>query len=371
MKKFVLIFSLILLCINLYAEEIDYSQFKTLQKEYGLKKKLDFETNKIIYYNKSVTIVASPGMKLILVNGKIIRLRKRIKYINNKLSFPSESITKIRSLIKGSRKTNYSKSSNDQNDKKEIKSENYSEKLTVVLDPGHGGKFPGCIGVNGLKEKDNNLAISKILKSYLEKEGIIVKMTRNRDTNFSSNLTKDLLSRCDFANKNNGDIFVSIHTDYIPRKPHVRGFSVFYYPGGRGVEQIRRKRAIEKNKLTEVMLGKKRKVDEKLKKILFPILLDEFKRESKMLAQHVFREMKVGIPDVYQGIRRARFKVIVYTPCPSILVETGFLSNPKTARKMKTYSYRKKIAVAIGKGIIDFLSLYKKTNRFTKRGETK
>jgi N-acetylmuramoyl-L-alanine amidase len=81
----------------------------------------------------------------------------------------------------------------------------------VMLDPGHGGRFHGAVGPGGLREKDVNLEIAKILQGLLKSHGARVILSRERDTELSPILKEDLKKRVDISNENNADLFISLH----------------------------------------------------------------------------------------------------------------------------------------------------------------
>ena len=98
----------------------------------------------------------------------------------------------------------------------------YTDK-TIVIDPGHGGKAPGAISPNGIKEKDVNLALALKTQALLESLGYDVIMTRTNDIDI------DLNERANIANRNNADIFVSIHHNSTTN-PDINGLEILYCP---------------------------------------------------------------------------------------------------------------------------------------------
>ncbi|MGF1539683.1 MAG: N-acetylmuramoyl-L-alanine amidase [Pleurocapsa sp.] len=177
-----------------------------------------------------------------------------------------------------------------------------SNRPLVIIDPGHGGKDPGAIGIGGLMEKDIVLPISLDVAEILRKQGIEVKMTRDTD-NFIS-----LQGRTDLANNIDADLFVSIHANAINMsRPDVNGLETYYYQSGRRLAEV----------------------------IHWSILND------------------INIDD--RGIRRARFYVLRHSAMPAVLVEVGFVTGAKDAPNLKSPSHRRQMAEAIARGIIQYI----------------
>ncbi len=180
------------------------------------------------------------------------------------------------------------------------------DKFYVVIDPGHGGPDPGAIGIGGLRETDVVLDVSKRVKKLLIKKGVKVRLTRNNEIDL------DLSPRVSIANRIDADVFVSIHANASRGKRRdINGLETFYYTGWRG----------------------------------------------RLLARKIQKQiLKVspGSPD--RGVRQGRFFVIKNTRMPAVLVEIGFLTGRLDARRLEKSIYRERIAYAITKGILEYLS---------------
>ena len=179
-------------------------------------------------------------------------------------------------------------------------------KFTVVIDPGHGGPDPGAIGIGGLRETDVVLEISKIVKELLYEKGVKVMLTRKTEVDL------DLPPRASFANNADADIFVSIHANASRGKRRdINGLETFYYRGWKG-------------------------------RLL-----------AKRIQKQILR-VSPGSPD--RGVKQGRFYVIKNTRMPAVLVEVGFLTGRLDARRLEKISHRKRLAYAISKGILEYLS---------------
>ena len=179
-------------------------------------------------------------------------------------------------------------------------------KFSVVIDPGHGGSDPGAIGIGGIKETDVVLEVSKIVKKLLSEQGVNVVLTRKNEIDL------DLPLRVSFANKTDADIFVSIHANASRGKRRdINGLETFYYRGGRG-------------------------------RLL-----------AKKIQKQILR-VSPGSPD--RGVKQGRYYVIKNTSMPAVLVEIGFLTGRLDARRLEKTAHRKRLAYAIAKGILEYLS---------------
>ena len=222
---------------------------------------------------------------------------------------------------------------------------------TIVIDPGHGGKDPGSVGKISY-EKDVALSISlelgRIIKENLP--GVKVIYTR-KDDSFPS-----LYKRAAIANKNNADLFLSIHCDSFSNES-VYGSSSFVMglsKNSANMNVAKRENAVifleenyeetykdfDPNSSESVMLlnlTQKAKVDNST--ILANLIQDQFKN-------------RVGIKS--RGVKQAPFQVLWNTTMPSVLIETGFLSNSAEEKKLNTKTHQVYVASAIFRAIRDY-----------------
>lgn len=175
-------------------------------------------------------------------------------------------------------------------------------RMIVVIDPGHGGRDPGAIGIGGLREVDVITPIALQVARQLEQQGIQVVLTRQGD------YFVDLAPRVEIAKRANADVFVSIHANAINmRRPDVNGIEVYHF--GRGEDLAR--------------------------------------------AIHASILQSVNIAD--RGVRRARFFVLRNNPMPAVLVEVGFVTGAEDAPKLSDPSFRSQMADAIARGILLYI----------------
>ncbi|MDZ7994060.1 MAG: N-acetylmuramoyl-L-alanine amidase [Nostoc sp. EfeVER01] len=175
-------------------------------------------------------------------------------------------------------------------------------RVVVLIDPGHGGKDPGAVGLGGLREKDIILPISKRIAQVLQQNGVQVVMTRDSDYFVT------LPGRVQLAERANADVFVSIHANAVgPGRSDVSGLETYYYDSGLG------------------------------------------------LARSVHNSILQGVNVRDRGTRRARFFVLRKSSMPSILVETGYLTGREDNAKLRNSAYQNQMAEAIARGILQYL----------------
>jgi|Deesub1362B_J571_1020462.scaffolds.fasta_scaffold04019_3 N-acetylmuramoyl-L-alanine amidase len=218
---------------------------------------------------------------------------------------------------------------------------------TIILDPGHGGKDPGTIGYGGLKEKDIVLDVAKRLKKLLEKRlGVKVLMTRESDRFVG------LRQRSAFANKHKGKLFISIHANSNRNR---RAYGVETYCLGTARTEEDRQIAELENSVIRYEDSWAEYGDLSNENyILLSLAQNSFNKESQELAAFIQRSIARRLGTRSRGIKQAGFMVLVGTAMPKVLVEIGFISNPREAKRLRSRAYRQKIAEAIYRGIKEF-----------------
>ncbi len=235
-----------------------------------------------------------------------------------------------------------------------IKSVNSSKKrdLIVAIDAGHGGDDPGATGPKGTKEKKVVLAIARKLRDIVNKTpGMKAKLIRNGDYYIS------LRGRTKKARKLNADVFISIHADAF-KNPKAKGASVFIL-SSRGASSEAAKWLAKKENDADlaggVSLDDK---DDMLAKMLLDLSQTATIEASTSVASRVLRGIKKVAKTHKPGVERAGFVVLKSPDIPSILVETGFISNPREEKLLRTSSYQKKLAQAIFNGVNSYFKQY-------------
>ncbi len=216
----------------------------------------------------------------------------------------------------------------------------------IVIDPGHGGKDPGTINRRlDLQEKNITLDIGKrlnaILNEHVEFEIIL---TRCRDEYVP------LEERAAIANSNQGDIFVSIHTNSAPRLT-ARGVESYYLnitTDPRAMEVAAQENAMSSKSMAD------------MRTILNQILQNSKISESRILSQSIQRGMVANLKQKYDavddlGVKKAPFYVLLGAQMPAALIEVSFLSNLNEAKRLASPSYRQAVAAGLYLGIINFI----------------
>ena len=212
----------------------------------------------------------------------------------------------------------------------------------VVIDPGHGGKDPGCVW-GRIKEKDLVLDIARRVAARLRKLlGCEVLLTRKRDRFIP------LEERTAFANTHEADVFVSIHANASP--VHSLSGVETYFLNLASDEQSMRVAARE-NATT------RRRISD-LQVILSELMLNSKINESNRLARKIHRRLIKTLRRHWRvrdlKVKQAPFYVLIGARMPAVLVEVGFITNPREYRLLRTRRYRQAIAEGIARGIVDY-----------------
>jgi N-acetylmuramoyl-L-alanine amidase len=187
----------------------------------------------------------------------------------------------------------------------------------IVIDPGHGGLDGGAVGITGFVEKDMTLDIGLRLKRLFNRHGVYVVMTREGDYDLvegnisgpSSRKRRDLNQRVQIINKSGAVLFLSIHGNSFPESIW-SGAQTFYTPGN---------------------------------------------EESRKLAEHIQGQLVADLGPNKRKAKPAEFYLLENSKVPGVLVEVGFLSNPREESLLKDQAYREKVAESIRKGTERYL----------------
>jgi len=228
----------------------------------------------------------------------------------------------------------------------------------VTIDPGHGGRDPGNLGLyfpRGVREKDVTLDIGILLREELRRRGVGVVMTRSRDTLI------DLRRRGGYCQAD-CDLFVSLHVNSLPRRTgfsQVRGFETYYLAEAKTEDAARVARM--ENEAIRFDAGEDAGAPASgLDFILKDLQLNEHQRESARaaeLVQSYLQEAHTG-PD--RGVRQAGFMVLTTARRPAILIEVGYSTNPEDARLLTRNASQKNLAVSIADAIVAYLLEYER-----------
>ena len=220
--------------------------------------------------------------------------------------------------------------------------------IIVVVDPGHGGKDPGAIGSKGQREKDVVLSIAQLLAKRLKREkGFDVKLVRNDD------FFVPLRKRVDIARQHKADMFISVHADAAPRLT-ASGASVYALSEGGATSATARFMAQRENGAdllgATTLLNLKDK-DPMLAGVILDMSMNATIASSLQLGSLVLGSLQ-NITSLHQKrVEQAGFAVLKSPDVPSILVETGFISNPRDAQRLVTARHQQAVADGLFEGL--------------------
>lgn len=218
----------------------------------------------------------------------------------------------------------------------------------LMIDPGHGGKDPGCTGINGVQEKDITLKVGIDLRRALEATGRVrVQMTRTRDVYIT------LSDRVDMAIKAHANAFISLHCNHLA-DPAERGaliFTLSEHPSDALAARIAR---AENSYDRGPALKKYRGVSPEVRGILGHLQMHATERAARMLAHDVVDSFRGKIDLLADPRRSANFAVLRDPYVPATLIEMGCLSNRQDAALLNTLAYRKRLADHIRAGVLTY-----------------
>jgi N-acetylmuramoyl-L-alanine amidase len=214
---------------------------------------------------------------------------------------------------------------------------NLADRPLIVIDPGHGGRDPGAIGVSGTLEKTITLATALELRRSLEATGRYrVALTRTRDSTIS------LANRLAFARQRDADLLIAIHADASPDR-HARGASV-YVSSGNTTTRVPANRA-SSHRIASALSRPEPQPEE----------------SSAWLQHSMIEQLSDDVRMVAAPARDARFYVLAARTIPSVLLEMGFLSNRQDETLMKQPAKRRVLVQAIRDAIDDYFSAIEKS----------
>jgi len=230
---------------------------------------------------------------------------------------------------------------------------------TVVIDPGHGGKDPGAVGRTGSAEKDITLKVGLMLRQLLaDRLGTQVIMTRDRD------VFLELEERTTFANRNNADLFVSIHVNSHGQRG-IRGVEVYHFGEASDPRALAVAARENGTPIESTGVG--------WQYLVADLLTSKKMEESLDLAwsakQALVSELNPQYEVVDHGVKAGPFYVLRFTAMPSILAEIAFISNPTEERLMHMPAFLKRVAEGIFEGIKAFIAPAQSADGVVNRGK--
>lgn len=203
---------------------------------------------------------------------------------------------------------------------------------TIVLDAGHGGSDPGKENLTvGINEKAATLDVVLRLKKLLELEGWRVLLTRADDSRLASDQVTDLQRRAEFANKNQADLFLSVHFNSAPG--NITGIETY-------------------SMAPQFMLSTSDDKKDEMTDKAFPSNKRDY--ANLLFGERIHRALLHGLKTPDRGFKRGRLLVLRFVECPGVLVECGYLSNDAEARRVASPEFRAQIAQALADGLRNY-----------------
>ena len=351
-------FSLFLLALSslIYSNEISFYEVKDSDDQ---STEISFLLDKVSFI-KSYSLV-DPSRIVIDVYQSDLKsdVQKKYNYPIKQIRASSkEDLTRI--VIDLYEYVNWNKPTQEKTDegillkikvKKNKNLKNNIRDIIVAIDAGHGGKDPGAVSSNNVLEKDITLLIAKELQRTLrDTEGYQAVLIRSDDSTVSLN------DRYQNARKFGADAFVSIHADGF-RLESVKGASVFIW-SDKSSSSVARNLSDKERKRIQAQIKNIKSYDfnEDAARELFPETYKKKVDQSKMLGLKILDQLK---RDPFTKIHKknveyADFRVLKSVDIPSVLVESGFITNPEDAKRLKTKAGRRMIARSIFLGIHNY-----------------
>ncbi len=224
-------------------------------------------------------------------------------------------------------------------------------KPVIFIDPGHGGDGEDGLGAEGtldgkkVYEKELVLSFARYLGDILEELGYEIKyMRENNETKLS------LRERIDKANLSGAKVFVSIHANSSATDKEAKGVDIFYM-SEEAEDSYSKIVAQEENKVF-----KGQKADDDAGKIINSLLVNGHIKEGARLASHISSKLPEKVMN--RGVKKAPFAVLSGPTMPSVLIETGFMSNAEDLKRLSSSSEMKSLASKIASGITSYLNAY-------------
>ena len=221
------------------------------------------------------------------------------------------------------------------------------KKHVVIIDAGHGGKDPGCIGKGGTREKDVVLSVAKRLRTKLDEAGFKTYMTRTNDTYLK------LAQRAEFAETHKGDLFVSLHANANPSRS-VKGFSI-YTLSEKASDEEAKKLAESENAADKIGVDGFTEFEKEIRAALSSLQQHAVAEMSEEYANGCARAFRSNKVEAQPGpsVRHAPFAVLRST-VPGALIELGHLSNSSEEKLLKSPDHQNRLVAAIVRSVKNY-----------------
>ncbi len=313
-----------------------------LARRFGARVGLEPETGAYYLERDGRRAVVLPGIAFALVGSQGVALREPTASRYGRVYLPRSLVPRLEELFR----RGLSRRSPPRPTPRRVVAAKRRLIGRVCIDPGHGGKDPGAISRWGTREKDLVLAVGLMLASELRARGFEAVMTR------SSDLFIELNDRPVLADKRRADLFISVHANSC-RDPSVRGVEVYYADGRYDASAVAAEMVASGARPDPEDIGGAGDFDEATARALLEMLLEEYHRESRLLAEKLRASFaRRGL--TVRAVRGAGYRVLLRARRPAVLVEIGYLSNRTEERLLRTGSHRGRIVGAIADGVEEF-----------------
>ena len=283
----------------------------------------------------SMVMRVKPGYAVALVNNEMRDMGGPVQYADGVVQLPAEAYEFLRACQRPvPRKASLSAPARIRR---------------IVIDPGHGGKDPGAISYAGMQEKDLNLKVARYLRDELQRQGFAVEMTRDGDYFLS------LEERVEFTRKKKADLFISVHGN-SNEAASLSGLEVYYLASRHANRYGEDEEARER--LEQMAINSRASAG--VRKQIGSLLTRKHRLETLELASLVLRTAReMGIET--RKAKGAGFRVLKHDLCPSVLVELGYLSNPREERMLRSTEYQRQLAACIAHSVRQLNAYLEKT----------
>lgn len=349
----------------------DYISMMEIVKKFDIRFTFDMTLQRGRLYHEKHVAVFSVGFPVMISDGMLVKSEYETVRHKGMVLIPADAaMTVMRGFFPGiklDRADEYVKfyfSDDDTPTQEKIQPDRIRggrDRITfIVIDAGHGGKDPGAIGKKSLREKNLTLSLSKFVEDELKKKyrkKIRIVLTRDNDKFI------ELADRTKLANRllKRGDngLFVSIHIN-ASISPRASGFETYFLSQNPSNEEARKTAALENEVI--VLEEKKTKTEyEETDFIEAMMMTNQIQRESSILAESIQKSAKRGVKGIKsKGVKKADFFVLRGVLMPAVLVEAGYITNPKDSAYLRDEKNQTIIAGAIADGIEAFIKEYEK-----------
>jgi N-acetylmuramoyl-L-alanine amidase len=223
--------------------------------------------------------------------------------------------------------------------------------VVIAIDAGHGGEDPGAVGASRTLEKHVVLAIARRLKDRIDRHpAMVARLIRDGDYYIS------LRERTRLAREHNADLFISLHADGFYDRS-ARGMSVYALSNQGATSEAARWLANKENASDLVGGITLRDKDDLLAQVLLDLSMTRTVSDGIAFARFVLGQLRQLGPVHSRRVEQAGFAVLKSPDIPSILVETGYITNPREEKFLRTSDYQLRVAEAIYRGVVNYLEV--------------